>query len=218
MLSLGAKLYTQLPELYKRDDATYEYALKRFLEGVLGKGLDDIETEIDKLNSMYNLSLTDDMFIDHLAAMMGIKFHYTINYATRRKLLGSMPHIIKTAGTKAAFEYLARELYGDLATITVAKSVYEEGMTPDEYRALLFTVSVEEGALDLATCEDQYRYMAEQFRPVNTSLTMVFASFMEDIYNALNLSDSAPEDTIYFLMRTNGKRITNNLSAFTFAG
>jgi phage tail-like protein len=197
MLNLGTSLYDKLPEVYREYDALQSptaYPLQRFYK-VLGTGFDYLEGKINDYSNILDVDNCPKEYLLLLANLLGFEFPYSMDEATQRKFIKILPTLYKMKGTPISFEYLAKEIFGSTAVISVFKNTYTAGMPASEWRKVFVKVEFDGEALYLEGKEANFEKFVEMLRPVNCILVTDLSLFYLDDYNYYaKVSDSYPAD------------------------
>ena len=197
-LNLWEFLYDKrLPEVYKTYDkeSVSNMPLKRLMQ-VFGVGFGYMENTIDNISKVYDIDNCPAELLSHVADTIGFSFPYALTDREQRKFLKALPKLYKAKGTPRAFEYLAREIFGEGSSVEAYKATYKEGMSPKEWRKIYIEVSYNNEQFDLGKKQEYFRAFSELVRPVNTSLISILTGYLADKYNPELIDDQFVKDTI----------------------
>lgn len=159
-------LYEQLPSVYHNEDAKAKptpYPLKRFLQ-VASVGLEQVESEIDDLQLLFNPDLTPAKYLDPLGRMLGFTFPKFCTEADKRALLKNLPLLYKLKGSDLIFQMLARLIFEPDART----DVHWEYTLPSVKLAIELEVS--DYVPNILEKTQIYSELVEFFRPINVEL------------------------------------------------
>ena len=169
------KLYNMLPPVYRNEDAKIRpnpEPLKRFLRILHDGGFKPLIHEIDSQQNLMDIDVADSRYLHLLVQTLGLDFPYNMTDNERRKYLKIIPAIYKSKGTADSFNFLAREIFSTKTNINTRAEVYEEGMTPEEWRRIFIDIEVDGALPDLQRKEENFRKFIEIVRPVNRILVI----------------------------------------------
>lgn len=168
-------LYNMLPSFYRNEDAKIRpnpEPLRRFLKILHEGGFKQVIHEIDSHQNLLDIDVVDSKHLMSLVQTLGLDFPYNMTDKERRKYLKIIPAIYKSKGTVDSFNFLAREIFSTKTNINTRAEVYEEGMTPEEWRRIFIDIEVDGALPDLQRKEENFRKFVELVRPVNRILVM----------------------------------------------
>lgn len=169
------QLYNMLPPIYRNEDAKIRpnpEPLKRFLKILHEGGFKPLIHDIDSQQNLMDIDVADSRYLHLLVQTLGLDFPYNMTDKERRKYLKIIPAIYKSKGTADSFNFLAREIFSTKTNINTRAEVYEEGMTPEEWRRIFIDIEVDGALPDLQRKEENFRKFVEIVRPVNRLLVI----------------------------------------------
>lgn len=113
---VGHYLYNHLPSIYREEDITTDYTLKRFLDTV-GLIMSETLDETVNLLDLIDVEKTPTHLLPYYARMFGYEYDTSVPEDFQRKYLANIVDIQKRKGTKEVLEFTARELTGMNATV-----------------------------------------------------------------------------------------------------
>ena len=179
------QLYNMLPPIYRKEDAKIRpnpEPLKRFLKILHEGGFKPLIQEIDSHQNLMDIDVADSRYLHLLVQTLGLDFPYNMTDKERRKYLKIIPSIYKSKGTADSFNFLAREIFSTKTNINTRAEVYEEGMTPEEWRRIFIDIEVDGALPDLQRKEENFRKFVELVRPVNRILVINLILMYYDNY------------------------------------
>ncbi|MDS9470125.1 hypothetical protein RGQ15_21465 [Paracoccus sp. MBLB3053] len=111
MSETGAFLYDSLPQVYRSRDADQGYPLKSFLN-VLGEQGDVLWDEAMRLYDNQFIETCDDWLVPYIGALVGYRPVHDIGAVSQRALVGRWLALIRSKGTAATLEEVARGATG----------------------------------------------------------------------------------------------------------
>lgn len=187
---LASLLYDKnLPQIYRKMDALGKptpYPLKRFLQ-VADAGFNYISDKTEGVFNLYDPDTCPPEFIPYLADMVGFEFPEGLPIERQRLYLKNMPDLYKNKGNRRVFNYFGRIAFGPETYVTSARrnwTVTESGVNYVELR-----VEIDGDTKNINLRTDEFRYFAEQFRPVNHKLNVLIALMYYDQYESAQIED-----------------------------
>ncbi|MBA3339000.1 MAG: hypothetical protein H0T54_04510 [Geodermatophilaceae bacterium] len=108
---MGAWLYDSLPEVYQVRDAAQGYPLRAFL-AVLGEQGDALWDEAQRLYDNQFLETCEPWLVPYLAALLGYRPIHAIGPVSQRALAAQWIALVRSKGTAATLEEVARGATG----------------------------------------------------------------------------------------------------------
>lgn len=122
-----------------------------------------------------------DYDLESIFSFYGLKFHQDLKIDVKRKLILSAPLILRYLGSNKGFEYLAKVMFGNSASVSVSKTTYVEGMTSEDARTLRVVINFDASLIDANNTElklaEQYKFMSEQLKPLGCKLNVPVSTF-----------------------------------------
>lgn len=188
----GEQLFKLLPELYQFEDskiAPLAYPLKRYLS-VLGSGMDDLSSGIDDYRYLRDIDKCPDHLLDIACNFYDFKFPANTTPETKRRMLKVFPKLYQHKGTRQAFIYLTRAMFGVTSEIEVYTKSYEEGMDVQELRKIFLKVQIDDTVVDINNKMNNFEVYAEIIRPVNRLFVVTLSTiFNEEIQSGWVVED-----------------------------
>lgn len=111
MSETGTWLYQSLPEVYRTRDAAEGYPLRAFL-AVLGEQGDALWEEADRLYNNQFIETCDEWLVTYIGALVGYRPVHDVGPISQRALVGRWISLIRSKGTAATLEEVARGATG----------------------------------------------------------------------------------------------------------
>ena len=110
--TFGEKLYNTLPQMYRSDDATVEYALKRYLQALSDGGFSHVINELNGLLDLNDPDKCPKEFLELVFKQYGFEAFNGIPEVYLRKLLPLLGELYNRKGTTTVIEYLTSVISG----------------------------------------------------------------------------------------------------------
>lgn len=110
--TFGSKLYKEFPKVYRDEDATVNYALKRYLQALNDGGFKPLIDKSNELLDIFNPDKVDVALIPHLFASFGFDLFYGLPEDYVRKLLPLLGTLYRRKGAIEDVEFLTTLLSG----------------------------------------------------------------------------------------------------------
>lgn len=107
----GAWLYQSLPEVYRMRDAAQGYPLRAFL-AVLGEQGDVLKDDADRLYDNQFIETCEEWLVPYIGALIGYRPVHDVGPVSQRALVGRWIALIRSKGTAATLEEVARGATG----------------------------------------------------------------------------------------------------------
>lgn len=114
----GTRLYNTLPPIYRSDDSSVNYALKRYLEALSSGGFAKVIEEINGLLTLVDVDKIKKELLPILFKNYGMDIFYGIPENYLRNLLPVIGYLYQRKGTKDVLKYLTSTVSGVKTTIT----------------------------------------------------------------------------------------------------
>ncbi|NEK23515.1 hypothetical protein GV827_14000 [Sulfitobacter sp. JBTF-M27] len=108
---VGAWLYDSLPEVYRSRDASEGYPLRDFLM-VLGETGDTLLDEAARLYDNQFIETCDEWLVPYIGALIGYRPVHDVGRVSQRALVGRWIELVRSKGTAATVEEVARGATG----------------------------------------------------------------------------------------------------------
>lgn len=122
----GQKLYSRLPAIYRTEDETNNFALKRYLESLSEGGYAKLINEMNGLLNIVDPEKTPTKVLKHLFGQYGVTMFQGVDEKLLRKLLQIISDVFARKGSKSTIYYIASILTGCECVInyTIENGVY----------------------------------------------------------------------------------------------
>lgn len=110
-MTAGEWLYQSLPQFYRERDAAEGYPLREFLS-VLGEQGDVLLDAADRLYDSQYIETCDESLVEAIGALVGYRPMNEIGALSQRALVGRWISLMRSKGTVAALEEVARAATG----------------------------------------------------------------------------------------------------------
>lgn len=179
MSRLSDYLYNRLPKIYRTFDTSEQ--LKRYLETLTEAGLDLVMAETIGLENLIDANKCPSKFLPYLCETFGIEYQPDIPEMFQRRFLKNCVELYKKKGTKTAIKFLARELSGMSADVSI-----EEG----EVKIVLVKLNAfEEDEQELLVAQDVIQRYLKEFVPTNLESLVIVSYGFSDV-NELDGEDA----------------------------
>ncbi len=105
------RIYDRFPDMYKRDDAGTNYALKRFIESA-GAGFEYVIDEVNGIVDLIDSSKTPIQFIENLYNSLGLEVFYGLPETFLRNLVPYINSMFALKGSTSAVEFMSNVVSG----------------------------------------------------------------------------------------------------------
>lgn len=124
--TFGEKLYNTLPQMYRSDDATVGYALRRYLQSTAEGGFSHVISEINDLLDLNDPDKCPEEFLELVFKQYGFEAFNGIPEVYLRKLLPLLGELYNRKGTTTVIEYLTSVISGIKTDIAVSPNFSQD--------------------------------------------------------------------------------------------
>lgn len=203
--NFGDKLYNSLPEVYRKDDISVNYALKRYLQCLSDGGYSYVIEEINNLMNLVDPEKIDKSLLYLLFKAYGLEIFNGIPELYLRKLMPSVSDLFALKGSITAIEYLTSLITGVKVEIDVTH--FPETHT---IKILLEMDYEAEGRGDFPNLSQIHRIIKE-FLPFYVDSEVIFVYIFYETA-LLRVIDDYDTDRISFIYNENSKFKLLNMS------
>lgn len=170
----GKKLYNSLPPVYRLDDESVDFALKRFFSALTDGGIAEVINDINGLLTLIDPDKVDSEVLPILFKHYGFDYFNGIPELYLRKLVPLISDLQAKKGSVVATEYITSILSGVRPFITIDK----------ETKTLNVRLEMDssEGGADMPDQEQLLRIMSE-FVPFFYDILVVYTYVFDELGN-----------------------------------
>lgn len=110
--NFGEKLYNRLPSIYRTEDESNDFALKRYLESLSEGGYAKLINEMNGILNIVDPEKTPTKVLKHLFGQYGLSTFQGADEKLVRKLLQIISDVFARKGSKSTIYYIASILTG----------------------------------------------------------------------------------------------------------
>ena len=168
----GNKIYERFPELYRRDDQYYDYALKRYIQSA-GEGFKAVIDEYNGIADLRDSQKIDEKFLPVIYSSHGLELFNGIPVAFLRNLVPALNTSFSRKGSVSAIEYICSVISGAICNIEIDPKFSEN-------KHINVTLNVDFDDKDNSPSIEQLKRIVKEFIPFDCNVTMVFSYTFRD--------------------------------------
>lgn len=175
--NFGDKLYGTLPQMYRTDDESVEYALKRYLQSLADGGYATVLKGINGLLDLKDPDKIPSEFLPSLFKSYGMEIFNGIPEVYLRKLLPMVSELYKMKGSITDVEYLTSIVSGVKVDVVLDKDYSTNHKLDIKLEMDYEAEDKNEGLPD----RDQLKRIIREFVPFFCNVTIVYAYVFYEI-------------------------------------
>lgn len=146
----------KLPQIYRDEDAMYDFALKRYLESLIEGGYCGTISDIENTLLLIDPNKIPDKYFPYFCESMGLVYFPDIPIYYQRKFLNNVGELIRRRGTFSCIHYLVKVLTG-----LECRLEYFEGVHDEQDGNYLFVTLLAQNFEQLESMESSIKIMED---------------------------------------------------------
>ena len=203
--NFGEKLYNSLPEIYRTDDASVGFTLKKYLQALSDGGFSKVIEETNNLLAIVDSEKVDFELLPLLFKSYGLEIFNGVQEIYLRKLLPTISKLFSLKGSITSVEYITSLISGVKSTVEIS-----DHFNTDHSVSVTLDMDYNTAHSETLIDKEHLQRIIKEFIPFYCTVVIIYSYFFVEEARTY-IQDLFSKDTVHITNADSGTFSFNDI-------